>query len=63
MTRYRRNIDCLSEDELHELRETLAAMYQLPASDPNSFARLTITTRTRPRRTIGQVSGSTSRSI
>jgi tyrosinase len=40
MTRYRRNIDCLSEDELHELRETLAAMYQLPASDPNSFARL-----------------------
>jgi hypothetical protein len=40
MTRYRRNIDCLSDDELHEFRETLAAMYQLPANDPNSFARL-----------------------
>jgi hypothetical protein len=40
MTKYRRNIDCLSDDELHDLRETLSAMYQLPASDPSSFARL-----------------------
>ena len=38
--RYRRNIDCLSDDELHELRETLAAMMLLPVSDANSFARL-----------------------
>lgn len=37
--RYRRNIDCLSDDELHDLREALAAMYLLPASDPNSFAK------------------------
>lgn len=38
--RYRRNIDCLGTSELHELREALAAMYALPASDPNSFAKL-----------------------
>lgn len=37
--RYRKNIDCLTDDELHEFRETLATMYALPASDPNSFAR------------------------
>ena len=37
--RYRKNIDCLSDDELHDLREALAAMYLLPASDPNSFAK------------------------
>jgi len=36
---YRKNIDCLSDDELHDLREALAAMYLLPASDPNSFAK------------------------
>lgn len=36
---YRKNINCLTSDELHELRETFAAMYQRPASDPNSFAR------------------------
>jgi hypothetical protein len=36
--RYRKNIDCLTDDELHEFRETLATMYTLPASDPNSFA-------------------------
>lgn len=36
--RYRRNIDCLTVDQLHDLREALAAMYALPASDPNSFA-------------------------
>ena len=36
---YRKNIDCLSGEELHDLREALAAMYLLPASDPNSFAK------------------------
>jgi hypothetical protein len=38
--RYRKNINCLSTNELHDLREALAAMYALPASDPNSFATL-----------------------
>src|SRR4030095_12786676 len=38
--RYRKNINCLSADELHALREALAAMYALPAADPNSFATL-----------------------
>lgn len=38
--RYRKNIDCLTTDELHDLREALAAMYALPASDPNSFAKI-----------------------
>jgi hypothetical protein len=38
--RYRKNINCLSADELHDLREALAAMYALPSSDPNSFATL-----------------------
>jgi hypothetical protein len=37
--RYRKNLDCLTDDELHDLREALAAMYTLPVSDPNSFAR------------------------
>jgi len=36
---YRKNINCLTSDELHELRETFATMYQLPAANPNSFAR------------------------
>lgn len=36
---YRKNINCLTNDELHELRETFAAMCQRTASDPNSFAR------------------------
>ncbi len=35
----RKNIACLTSDELHELREAFAAMYQLPATDPRSFAR------------------------
>jgi hypothetical protein len=38
--RYRKNINCLTADELHDLREALAAMYALPAADPNSFATL-----------------------
>lgn len=37
--RYRKNINCLTDDELHDLREALAEMYTLPASNPNSFAR------------------------
>src|SRR6266545_2006128 len=36
--RYRKDIDCLTDDELHDLREALAAMYLLPASNPSSFA-------------------------
>jgi hypothetical protein len=32
--------NCLTTDELHDLREALAAMYALPASDPNSFATI-----------------------
>ena len=36
--RYRKNIDCLTVNELHDLREALAAMYLLPITDPNSFA-------------------------
>ncbi len=38
--RNRTNIDCLSTDELHDLREALAEMYALPASNPDSFAKL-----------------------
>lgn len=38
--RYRKNITCLSADELHDLREALTAMYALPAADAQSFARL-----------------------
>jgi hypothetical protein len=36
---HRKNINCLSSDELHNLREAFAAMYQLPASNPHSFAK------------------------
>ena len=38
--RYRKNINCLTTDELHDLREALAAMYALTATDPNSFATI-----------------------
>ena len=38
--RYRRNINCLRTDELHDLREALAGMYALPASNPNSFTKI-----------------------
>jgi len=38
--RYRRNVDCLSTDELHALREALAAMFTASAADPFSFAKL-----------------------
>jgi hypothetical protein len=37
---YRKNITCLTADELHDLREALAGMYVLPSSNPNSFALL-----------------------
>lgn len=36
--RTRRNITCLTTDELHTLREALAAMYARPAGDPKSWA-------------------------
>lgn len=36
---YRKNINCLTADELHDFREALAEMYTLPASNPNSFAK------------------------
>lgn len=38
--RYRRNIDCLTSNQLHDLREALAALYSLPPQDPHSFATL-----------------------
>ena len=38
--RYRRNIDCLGTDALHDLREALATMFTLPAADEHSFAAL-----------------------
>lgn len=36
--RDRKNIDCLTDDELHDLREALAILYALPAANPNSWA-------------------------
>jgi len=36
---YRKNIDCLTADELHDFREAVAEMYLLPASNPNSWAK------------------------
>ena len=38
--RYRRNIDCLSDDQLHDLREALAELYTLPESTEHSYARI-----------------------
>ncbi len=38
--RYRRNIDCLTSNQLHDLREALAALYQLPAADHDSYATI-----------------------
>jgi tyrosinase len=37
---YRRNINCIGTDALHDLREALAMMFTLPASDEHSFAAL-----------------------
>lgn len=38
--RYRRNIECLGTDALHDLREALATMFTLPAADEHSFVAL-----------------------
>ncbi len=38
--RYRRNINCLTSDQLHDLREAYQALYDLPEADPESFATL-----------------------
>ena len=38
--RNRRNINCLSTDELHDLREAFAELFTLPASDARSFTML-----------------------
>jgi tyrosinase len=38
--RYRRNINCLTSDQLHDLREALNALYQLPQADAHSFATI-----------------------
>ena len=38
--RYRRNINCLTENQLHNLREAFQAIYDLPESSPDSFATL-----------------------
>ena len=35
--RYRQNIDCLTSDQLHDFREAVAAMFELPPGDENSF--------------------------
>ena len=38
--RIRKNINCLTSDELHDLREAFAGIYALPESNPNSYARI-----------------------
>ncbi|MCB0027303.1 MAG: tyrosinase family protein [Anaerolineales bacterium] len=38
--RYRRNINCLTQNQLHDLREAYQAIYDLPESSPDSFATL-----------------------
>lgn len=38
--RTRKNIACLTTDELHDLREAVAALYTLPSSSSDSFAVL-----------------------
>ncbi|HEX9643164.1 MAG TPA: tyrosinase family protein [Acidimicrobiia bacterium] len=38
--RYRRNINCLTSDQLHDFREALQALYDLPEADGDSFATL-----------------------
>lgn len=37
MTQYRQNIDCLTSDQLHDLREALAALYAYPEASPHSY--------------------------
>ncbi len=38
--RFRKNIECLSENELHDLREAFAGLFQLPETNPKSFTRI-----------------------
>jgi tyrosinase len=38
--RYRRNINCLTDNQLHDLREAYQALYDLPGSSSDSFATL-----------------------
>lgn len=38
--RYRRNINCLTEDQLHDLREAYQALYDMPDAAGESFATL-----------------------
>ena len=38
--RYRRDIDCLTSDQLHDFREAVAAMFELPPEDENSFEKI-----------------------
>lgn len=38
--RYRRNVDCLTENQLHDLREAYQALYDLPEAAGDSFATL-----------------------
>ena len=40
MSRYRQNINCLSANQLHDLREALAGIYALPVGAKNSFAHI-----------------------
>jgi len=40
MIRYRRNINCLTSNQLHDLREALAILYKLPASSPHSWLQI-----------------------
>lgn len=37
MVRYRRNIACLTTNQLHDLREALAILFTLPSSSPHSW--------------------------
>ena len=38
--RYRKNINCLTSNELHNFREALAELYGLPPSDGHSYERI-----------------------
>jgi hypothetical protein len=38
--RYRRNIGCLTSNQLHDLREAYQALYDLPDADANSYATI-----------------------
>lgn len=38
--RYRKNINCLTVNQLHDLREALTEMYALPGTDAHSFEKI-----------------------